>query len=130
MRIFEIIYYQAFLFYSKKLKEDDPHFTTTWGVGIAFAFITIFSLMGIKDNFICTRIKTIYLFGFAMIIYGIFYYIFTKEKRRERIVKEKPLFRNSTKLSRMIAILYFGIAIAMMFIGPILAKHFYDINCK
>lgn len=29
-KLLDIIYYQAFLFYSKRLKEDDPHFTTTW----------------------------------------------------------------------------------------------------
>lgn len=130
MKIIDIIYYQAFLFYTKKLKEEDPHFTTTWGVGIAFAFILIFTITSIKDIFFCIDIKTIYLFCFSIIVYIIFHHYFTKNNRRERIIKEKPLFKNSIYLSKLIAILFFSFSIAMMFIGPTLAKYFYKINCK
>ncbi len=129
-KLIDVIYYQTYLFYSRKLNEEDPHFTTTWGVGIAFSFIIIFSLIGIKDIFICLKIKTIYLFIFSMLIYSIFYYYFTYNKRRERIVKDKPLYRNSVFKSKIVAIFYFGIAIAMMLIGPLMASHFFELNCK
>lgn len=129
-KLLDIIYYQAFLFYSKRLIGDDPHFTTTWGVGIAFAFILLFSVLPIKNIFICDEIKTIYLFGISLLIYGAFHYYFTKNSRREKIVKEKPLYKGSVIYSRVIAILYFGFAISMMFIGPLLSRHFYLIYCE
>lgn len=129
MNIIDIIYYQTFLFYSKRLKENNPNFTTTWGIGIAFAFIIVFGITSIKDIFICNDVKTIYLFIFSLFIYCVFYYYFTKDNKRNKIIKEKPLYRGSLIYSRTITISYFGFAIAMMFIGPILAKINYEKYC-
>ena len=127
--LLDIIYYQAYLFYSKRLKEDDPHVTTTWGVGIAFSFIIMFSFLAIKDIFFCKDIKPIYLFGFSLLVFAAFHYFFSKGDRKGKIIREKPLFNGSEQYSKLIAVLYFGFAIAMMFIGPVLAKYFYKIYC-
>lgn len=130
MKFFDIIYYQTYLFYSKKLKESNPHFTTTWGVGISFSFIVVFTITGIKDIFICTDISTPILFLFSILIYFLFYLYYTKNNKRERIVKEKPLIASSLIISKLITLFYFIIAITMMFVGPLLAEHFYNIHCR
>lgn len=130
MLFFDIVYYQAYLFYANILKEDDPHSTTTWGVGAALSFIIIFNLLIVKEMFICQEIRTIYLFLCVLIIVWLCSIYFKRDNRRYRIVKNKVLYKNSRLISKVIAITYFGIAIAMMFIGPILGKYFHEINCK
>jgi len=62
MNLLDVIYYQGYLFYSNKLKESDPHFTASWGVGAATPFIITFPILAIKNLFYCVKIDTIYFF--------------------------------------------------------------------
>lgn len=129
--LFDVIYYQAYLFYSKVLKEDDPHFTTTWAVGIVFAFFITFNLRIIKDMYTCYDYSTVIYFIFSMGIVFFVYLYYSHNNRREHIIKTKPLFKNSILLSRCITIIYFTVCASMLFIGPILGKHYNDLlNCK
>ncbi len=130
MKIFDVIYYQTFLFYSKRLKEEDPHFTTTWGVGVAFAFIITFPLFTIIQSVLCIKIKTLIMFLIAMLITFLLFMYFKNDNKREIIIKNKPLFRNSKNLSKIIAIGYFIIAISFLFIFPILGSYYIKIFCK
>lgn len=34
----DVLYYMYYLFYSKKLKEADPHWSTIWFLGIFFSY--------------------------------------------------------------------------------------------
>jgi archaellum biogenesis protein FlaJ (TadC family) len=129
MRIFDIIYYQAFLFYSKRLKEDDPHFTTTWGVGIAFAFILTFPFFTFLQILFCIRIRAIFMFLSGILIVVPFFYYFNKNNKKYQVLKNKPLYKASKNKSIVITVVFFAAAILMLFICPVLGAHFKKINC-
>jgi hypothetical protein len=128
--IFDVIYYQAYLFYSKRLKEDDPHLTATWGVGISFAFIVTFPVFTVLQAIYCYEIKTYIMFISAILISSIFFIYYKKDGRNILIVKNKPLFRGNMKMSIFISLIYFGIAISMLFICPIIGSNLKKIYCN
>jgi len=129
-KILEVIYYQTYLFYSKILKEESPHFTTTWGVGIGFSFIIIFSLTMLQPFINCEGIEPLFFFGLALLIYFFFYKYFTLKNRRIEIVKKKPLLFRSEIFSMAVTILFFLLAISLMAIGPIVGKYLKELYCS
>jgi hypothetical protein len=129
MKLLDVIYFQAYLFYSSKLKESDPHFTASWGVGAATAFIFTFPVLAIKNLFYCGKIDTIYLFLTALLIIGIVMYYFYRNNYGDEIIRKAPLIHESINHSRLIAIIYFALAIIFMFVSPIVSKYIKEIYC-
>jgi hypothetical protein len=127
--LFDIIYYQTYLFYKSVLKEDDPHFATALGLGAATAFLIIFPFRVIKDIYTCYDFSTMTYFIFTMCIVGTISLYFSKNNRNINIVKVKPLFNNSVKYSKWITILYFLLAALMMHLVTILGRDFF-LNCN
>lgn len=78
MLFFDVIYYQTYLFYKNILREEDPHATTTWGIGAAFSFILLFNLLILKEILFCLEIKTLYLFLSGLIVVLAFLIIIKK----------------------------------------------------
>ncbi len=129
MNLLDIIYYQTYLFYSSKLKELDPHFTASWGVSAATAFIITFPILAIKNLFYCGKIDTIYLFSTAILIIGFVMNYFYKNNYWIKIINQKPLLIESKFYSKLIAILYFILAVFLMFVCPIISRHIKEVYC-
>ena len=125
----DVIYYYCFLFYKNIVKDDEPYATTVWILGFGEGFF----LSAISD-IISTKIFCYDLIKYSMLpIIGMTllfnYFYFNKSGRAKKIVKEKPVFFGSHKISIMITTFFLIILISTMFWGPLYAKHLLDINC-
>ncbi len=119
--IFKIIYYQFFLFYSKRLGQNDPHYYALIAMSGGEAFI----LMNLIDLsyiiFTCGH----YHFGINIAIWVVTVWInFTYFSRAKsmQIMKEPKNFSSHPKLGILIALTFFLFTIVCMIFGPILGK--------
>lgn len=124
-----IIYFQLYLFYKNILKEENPHFTTTWGVGIGLAIIIVFPLYAFLPIIYCGEVKTIILFLISILIFLVFDKYITFKGRRDNIVKTRPLFKGNKFYSKMIAIFFFIIISCSMLFWPLIARIIRDKYC-
>ena len=125
----DVIYYYCFLFYKKILKEDEPHATTIWALG----FVEGYFLKIISDiviiRFFCSNIIKYTFFPIIGITLLLNYVYFGKSKR-SRIVREKPIFFDSNKMSIILTIIFLTILISSMFWGGFYTKYLLENYCN
>jgi len=56
-------------------------------------------------------------------------YYFYRNNYGAEIIRKSPLINKSINLSRLIAIIYFALAIILMFVSPIISKYIHEIYC-
>lgn len=125
----DIIFYQAYIFYARILKEQDPVFNATWGIGAVQGFVLGFLTDILAVKFYCHEIPTFYLFVISIFIVFLNYLHFMRSKRYHKILQQKPLYKKNKHLSAVITILFFALGVGSMFIGPILSKYYWDKLC-
>jgi hypothetical protein len=128
--IMNVIYYYYFIFYSKVLKDDEPHLLTTMALSASQGFILNSILQILFIRFFCIEINIWTMFC-VIILFNVFnYFYFHRGNRIKKIVKEKPMFFSSNKISIAITILFFIIVISSMFLGPIYSKYILETYCN
>ncbi|MBW1654736.1 hypothetical protein GSY47_04995 [Flavobacterium quisquiliarum] len=70
------------------------------------------------------------MIGISVLFLLINYFYFFKSKRSLRIIKEKPLFFGSSKISKILTIAFFVVIISSMFWGAIYAKYLLQTYCR
>jgi hypothetical protein len=124
-----VIYYYCYL-YCNFFGEEWPHeisvFTLSFGEGFFLNVIVEALLM------ICFKISLGInsLLCIAIIIWGINYFYFNKSGRAGRIVRDKPKFLGSHRLSQIITAVFFVVTYSSLFWGPVLTRYLKDIYCK
>jgi hypothetical protein len=127
----DVIYYYCFLFYTRILKDDSPHTTTVWALGFAegfFANVILYSFL--IYYFGITTLNTWIMMFFVAIFVLANHLYFKKSGRAKKIVKEKPMFYSSQKISIIITSVFFILLISSMFWGPFYIKYLSDKYCK
>lgn len=121
MKALDAIYYQFYLFYKNKLKEDDPAFTTTLSIsGLCF-----FIVMGVVCNITVLLFDKTYdwLVYPLMIAIPLFFYMrYNCSGLWKKIIAEKPYVR-SEKFSRRMALLFFLIGMLFLFVSPMIGRY-------
>ncbi len=123
----KVIYYYSFLFYTKFVKDDTPHSTTIWAIGIAEGFFAsaIFNLLII--HFFCYNTGKWPMIGITL-IFLLMNYIYFSKSNRSKIIKEKPVFFGSHKISILLTAVFYIILLSSLFLGPIYGKYLLN-NC-
>jgi len=125
----EVLYYYYYLFYSKILKDNEPHLLTI----LAFSASEGFAINGLLDIFF---IKT-YCFPigkwamiFIVLLFVLFNYIvFFKSGRSQKIVKLKPKIFGNHRLSILLTFVFFIVTISFIFWGPIFTSELLE-KCR
>ncbi|MFC4389776.1 hypothetical protein [Flavobacterium quisquiliarum] len=126
----DVIYYYCYLFYKKILKEDEPHALTVWALGAGEGFFVGSIINIFLIRFFCFKMDKWLMIGISVLFLLINYFYFFKSKRSLRIIKEKPLFFGSSKISKILTIAFFVVIISSMFWGAIYAKYLLQTYCR
>lgn len=127
----DVIYYYCYLFYKKILKEDEPHATTIWVIGFIEGFFTNIVLYSLLVYFYCIKTLNIWIMIFIVGLFLLANYIyFYKSGRAKKIVKEKPMFYSSKKISITITVIFFIVFSSSILWGPFLVRYVSDTYCR
>ena len=119
--IFKVIYYQFFLFYSKRLGQNDPHYYSLIAMSGAEAFI-LMNLMDLSYILLtCEQYHYVINISIWVIIIWINFTYFSETKSIQ-IMKDAKNFSENPKLGMFIALTFFSFTLVCMFIGPMLGK--------
>lgn len=125
----KIIYYYYFLFYSKILKDDEPHLLTTLALSASLGFSVSVTFDIVLTRFFCFEMGK-WVMLMIIVLFNLFNYLyFHKSGKAIKIVKEKPMFFSNHKKSIVITFLFFIVTLSFMFWGPIYIKYILETNC-
>ena len=101
----KVFFYYYYLFYSKFRHDDDPSFSmiTIMSILEYLFFISIIDL--IVTIVYCITISTLISILIFILIYFINYLIYIKSLQIKKIIKQKPKFFGSHKISKLITII-------------------------
>jgi hypothetical protein len=129
MYLFDVIYYHFFLFYSKVLKDPEPHFATI----LAFSFCQSLFVNGLIDlitlKWFCYQIPVWpqFMIVLAMIYFN--YLGFIRNGNAKKITVTQPTLMKNRGISIIVSLLFFFISISYLFWGPIYGRHLLS-QCK
>jgi hypothetical protein len=110
-----VLYYYYYLFYTRILPDDQPHATVVFTLGFTLSLI-----INCIVNIILAYIANISLgkwemLGLLAIVLVILYFVYHKNGKGKKIVKEKPMILNNT-VSIIFTILIFILAMLALFL--------------
>lgn len=123
-----VLYYHYFLFYTRFLKEEQPHFTSCFALSASEGFLIngIIEISSLK--YFCYPIGKWPMIVVFLIILGLNYWYYQKLGMGKEIVKKEPLYFKNHRLSVVFSVLFFLITVSWLFWGPIYAKYLLN-NC-
>lgn len=125
-----ILYYYYYLFYTKVLREDQPHSTVIFCLSLMESFI-INGILNIASIVLfCYNISKWPMIVVLIIIIAINYKIYYKSKRKERIIIEKPKFFNNDVASITVSIVFFLFSLLMIVTAPFYSKYLLERFCN
>ncbi len=125
----KVFYYYGFLFYSKVLKDDEPHLLTILALSFLESLIVNGILEAISVHTFCKDIGRGSMFTVLLLIIGANYYLLYRTGKAKQIVQSRPKFFKSHNLSIALTLLFAVGAVSLMFWGPIYLKGVLD-ECK
>jgi len=126
----DVIYYYSFLFYTKIIKDNEPHATTIWVLSFAEGFFTSVVIDIFSIRFFCISLSKWIMMSIGIIFVFVNYLYFYRSERFKKIVETKPMFYSNNRVSVLLTSVFFIVLLSSMFWGPILSKNILDIFCK
>lgn len=129
MKILDVFYYSSFSFYTRFLKESEPHLSST----LALSFLESLIVNGIFEwiavHFYCKDLDKWIMISILLVVLGINYLYYHSTSRASDILKSKPIFFNNHVLTQRITSILAIFSISLLFWGPIYLKNALD-QCR
>lgn len=125
----KVLYYHCFLFYSRILRDDEPHLLTILALSFLQSLIVNGVLEGISVHTFCRDLDHDLMFVILLLIIGGNYWFLHRSGKTKEIVKLKPQVCNSHILSIFITLFFALGSVSLMFWGPIYLKSVLD-QCR
>ncbi len=117
-----VFYYYYYLFYTKVLPDNQPHSTVVFTLSFSLSLL-VNGILSIIAAYVADYNMSNYIMvGIFVAIMVVNYLVFYRTGKGKRLVKEKPKFNNSHKLSVLLTSVFFLITTSYLFWGPILLK--------
>lgn len=114
--MFEVYYYYYYLFYSKILRDSEPHLVTTMVLSFSEGLFVNYAMDVIGVHMYCTFLLGMWHhLAVVLIIIGINYLVYHRTGRAEKLVKMKPMFFQNHHLSMGLTLLFFLITTSFLF---------------
>lgn len=126
----DVIYYYCFLFNVKIIKDDEPYATTVWALGFAEGYFLTVAFDIVSMRYFCFDIIEYFMFPIIGITIVSNYMFFNRSKRSRKIIKDKPTFFGSHKISMILTIIFFVVLISSMFWGAFYSKYLLETYCR
>lgn len=121
MKVLDAIYYQFYLFYKNKLKQESPEFTATLAIS-ALIFFVLMGMVVVASALLFDKIIKWVLYALIITIVFLLYRYFVKSGHWEVIVKNKTVIKNNM-FSKFIAISFFLVGLLFLFGTPLVARY-------
>jgi uncharacterized membrane-anchored protein len=118
MKLLDALFYQYYRYTTKVLWDDEPFARTNFILSFSEASLVNGIIYIIAAKFFCFRLETWQLISVAGLILTINYFYYNRSGRSRRIVAEKPLLFDSSRLSIWITIAFFLVTISFLFWTP------------
>lgn len=125
----KVFYYYYYLFYSKILKDDEPHLLTILALTASESFIVNGILDIILSRFFCMSLNKWPMLGVLVLLLTINLFYYHRKGKSKEIIKNKPMFSSNHKLSIIMTLLFFTISLSFIFFGPVYAKKIMEEYC-
>lgn len=122
-----VIYYYFYLLYTKYIPDNEPYITAVWAISVCEGFFLACCTDILLLSNYCYTLKIWEMCAFTVFALIVNYFYFIKTGRYKKIIKKKPTFRSSHRLSIIVTVLFFVITFSSWFWGPIYSKHLYQI---
>ena len=124
----DVFYYYYYLFYTKVLSEDQPHSTVVFTLSFSLSLFVngIFNLVTI--HFANFALPPSIMIGTFIIIGLVNYFVYYRKGKGMRLVKRKPRFFNSHRITIILTLLFFLVTTSFLFWGPIYLKSMIDLK--
>jgi len=126
----DVIFYYYYLFYTKIIKDDEPFATTCWALSASEGFFSAVMLHIFFTRFFCFQTSKWMMVIPTCLFLLINYLYFNKSGRSRKIVKEKPMFFSSHKLSVALTLLFFIATFSTLIWGAVYARYLTDTYCR
>ena len=122
MKIFDILYWHYYKFYTRVLPDEQPNATTIF----VFSFVISVLVNGIIDYFaikyFCIDIGKWVMIGvYCLITYGSYKFFFSS-RRYLKIIKERPVLFDNKKLSSIAVYVLTFLILSWLFFGAVIGK--------
>ncbi len=122
----KVFYYYYYLFYTKVLPDSQPHSTVIFTLSFSLSLLINGLLSLIFAHVANYNMSNYVMVGIFVTIMVVNYLVFYRTGKGKRLVKEKPKFFNSHRLSILFTLLFFLITTSFLFWGPIYIKNILD----
>jgi hypothetical protein len=111
-----VLYYYCYLFYSRIIPDTEPHATVIFVLSFSESLIVNYTIDTIGVHFMCKFLLVIWhKLAITALILIINYLTFYRTGRSIVIVKNKPKFLGSNKISVLVTLLFFLASISLLF---------------
>ena len=114
--MFDVFYYYYYLFYSKVLRDSEPHLLTVMVLSLSEGLIVYYTADVLGVHLFCEFVfGKWYHIGVVVIIIGINYMVYHKTNRAKKLIEMKPMFFQNRRLSIVLTLLFFLISLSLAF---------------
>ncbi len=128
--MFDVIYYNYYLFYKRFKVETQPELTATFILSISQAFFLNGLLAIIFSYLYCRQLEMWIRIGLIGLIFLINYLIYHKNSRAKLVIDTKPTFLKNKNLSKVLSLMFFIITFSTIFWSPEVIKNILENHCK
>lgn len=128
--LMDVIYYYYYLFYKKIIKDNEPHLLTIIALSATEGFFLNIILEIILIFYKCMQTNGVIWMSIICLANLFNYFYFYKSKRAIKIVKEKPKFFSSNKISILLTFLFFIFFSTSIIWGSIITKFLLKTYCS
>lgn len=108
MKALDVFYYYYFLFYSRVLKDNEPHLLTTPVLIFSESLLVNYSINVIGAHFFCKYLLgKLGMISVIVILNGLNYLFYHRTGRAKEIKKSKSKFFNNYSFSLVATLLFF-----------------------
>jgi len=125
----DVIYYHCFVYFSKKIKDTDPHLRTCFALSVAESIIPIGIIDVIALKYYCYKVEIWMMFSVFVVICAFNCWVYIIRGKGKEVIGNKPLYFNNKRFSVVFTILFFLITFSWLFWGSIYGKYLLD-NCR
>jgi hypothetical protein len=130
LSMFNVIYYNYYIFYKRVLNDNGPHLLAT----LALSASQFFPIWGLIDllltHFWCYMgpLKWIFL-SIILPILLVNYFVLHSSGKAKIIIEEKPQYFGSEKISALLSVLYFAVTSSFLFWVPVYTRDYLVHHC-
>lgn len=117
MHFLKVLYYHYFLFYTRVLPDDEPHATVVFTLSFSESLLINTLIDWIGAVYFCRHFmnSTWAMVSIFIVLLCINYFVFIRDRKGIKIVKQQPMLWGSRKLSRAFAITFWLITTSFLF---------------